>query len=116
MYTVIYTRIAENDLREIYEYIAFELRESIVAQRQVNRIIDAIAGLDHMPERFKLYDSEPWRSKGLRVMPVNKYLVFYVPSAIYSDDMGTVTIIRIIYGGRDIDTQLNETDAEFFEA
>lgn len=39
-------------------------------------------------------------------MPVDNYLVFYVPS---HDDL-TVTVIRIMYGGRDIDKQLEMSE------
>lgn len=56
-----------------------------------------------MPERFRVYDREPWRSRNLRVMPVDNYLVFYIPD----HQAETVTVLRIMYGGRDIDAQLN---------
>ena len=104
-YDVIYMEQAEYDLRGIFEYIAFTLLEPIIAKNQVNRIIDAVTGLNHMPERFPLYDKKPWRRKGLRIMPVDNYLVFYLPSK----SKGIVAIIRIMYGGRDIEKHLTET-------
>ncbi len=55
-----------------------------------------------MPERFRVYDKEPWRSRNLRMMPVDHYLVFYIPNR----DEEAVTIVRVMYGGRDIDRQL----------
>ena len=36
-------------------------------------------------------------------MPVDNYLVFYVPN----HKKQTVTVMRVMYGGRDIDRQLN---------
>ena len=33
---------------------------------------------------------------------IRKYLVLYIPD----DDTQVVTIIRVMYGGRDVDTQL----------
>lgn len=39
----------------------------------------------------------------LRVMPVDNYLVFYIPNK----DTGIVTVIRVMYAGRDVDNQLN---------
>ena len=105
-FKVIYTELAECDLHGIYEYIALTLLEPVYAKNQSNRIIDAIASLDQMPERFRLYDKEPWHSMGLRIMPVDKYLVFYLPSK----SKGIVTVIRIMYGGRDIDGQLRHTE------
>jgi len=105
-FRVIYTELAECDLREIHEYIALTLLEPVYAKSQSKRIIDAAAGLGRMPERFRLYDKEPWHGKGLRIMPVDNYLVFY----LLSESKGTVAIIRIMYGGRDIDEQLKLTE------
>lgn len=98
---VIYTEQAENDLRGIYEYIAFSLLEPEIAKRQTKRIMEAAAKLNEMPFRCRLYEKEPWRGKGLRVLPVDNYLVFYLPV----EDKETVAIIRIMYGGRNIEKQ-----------
>ena len=58
-----------------------------------------------MPGRFKQYSHEPWKSRNLRVMPVGNYLVFYIP-LVESEEKGVVTVIRVIYGGRDVKQQL----------
>ncbi len=58
-----------------------------------------------MPNRFRLYDEEPWKSKGLRVLPIKNYLIFYITD----EENKTVYIARIMYGGRKIESQLNET-------
>ena len=94
---------AELDLRNICNYIAFELLSPENAARQFDRLEEAIGKLDHMPEKYRRYEREPWRSRGVRFFPVDSYLVFYIP------DMNTqiVTIIRVIYGGRDINKELN---------
>lgn len=55
-----------------------------------------------MPERFRAYENEPWHSRGLRIMPVDHYCVLYIPDK----EKAVVTIIRVMYGGRDIDAQL----------
>lgn len=95
---------ADRDLRNIYKYIAFELQSPENAAGQLNRLEESIMGLNQMPERFLGYEKEPWHSRGLRIMPVNNYCVFYIPDA----GNAVVTIIRVMYGGRDIDTQLNK--------
>jgi toxin ParE1/3/4 len=105
IWKVIYTDDALADLQEIYEYIAFTLLEPMTAERQSERILDAADSLENMPMRHRLCDKEPWRSRGLRVLPVDNYLVFYLPNEANS----TVAIIRIMYGGRDVDEQLNQT-------
>ncbi len=69
---------------------------------QLDRLEACIMDLDHMPKRYRQYELEPWKSRGLRVVPVDNYLVLYIPD----DDTQVVTIIRVMYGGRDVDTQL----------
>lgn len=94
---------AESDLRSIFEYIAFELQSVQNAAGQLSRLEESINSLDQMPERFKRYDKEPWRSRGLRVMPIDNYIVFYIPN----HDTKVVNIVRVMYGGRDVDAQLS---------
>ena len=105
IWKVVYTGQAEQDLRGIYEYIAFTLLEPEVAMRQVKRIMDSIAKLSHTPMRHRLLDKEPWRSKGLRISQTDNYLAFYLPV----EAQATVAVIRIMYGGRDILEQLSES-------
>ena len=101
-YEIRMTPQAQNDLRGIFEYIAFTSQSPQNAAGQLDRLEGSIDSLAQMPERFRVYDKEPWRSRNLRIMPVDHYLVFYIPNR----EEETVTIIRVIYGGRDIDRQL----------
>lgn len=103
-YEVRLTTQAENDLRGIFEYIAFDLQSVQNAAGQLDRLEQGIASLDQMPERFRVYENEPWRSRNLRIMPVDNYLVFYIPD----HEEQIVRIMRIMYGGRDVDRQLNQ--------
>ena len=104
MFTVEVSDQADVDLRNIYEYIAFELQSPENAGGQLDRLEEGIMSLDKMPERFQEYENEPWYSRGLRIMPVDNYCVLYIPDA----EKTVVTIIRVMYGGRDIDTQLKK--------
>ena len=103
IYSVQITSRAESDLREIYEYIAYELLSPPTAARQLQRLEEEVLSLDQMPNRYPAYLEEPWHSRGLRVMSVDNYLVFYIPDAAEQ----TVTVIRVMYGGRDIDSHLD---------
>ncbi len=105
---VVYSEQAELDLRSIYEYITFSLLAPEVAKKQTRRILDGIANLNQLPLRYQLYEKEPWQSKGLRVLPVDNYLVFYVPV----ESQITVAVIRIMYGGRNFEEQLGRTDVD----
>ena len=86
-YKVQLTTEAEDDIRSIFEYIAFNLHSVQNAVGQIDRS----------------YEKEPWHSRNLHIMPVNNYLIFYVPD----DKDQTVTVIRIMYSRRDIDSQLD---------
>lgn len=50
---------ANSNLRNIYEYIAFELQSPENAIGQLNRLEKMILSLEEMPERFRRYDKEP---------------------------------------------------------
>ncbi|MCI7492346.1 MAG: type II toxin-antitoxin system RelE/ParE family toxin [Lachnobacterium sp.] len=93
---------ADKDLRNIYEYIAFELQAPENASGQIDRLEKHILSLDSMPEKYRIYDKEPWKSRGLHILPVDNYVVLYIPDT----DTKVVTILRIMYSGRDIDKQL----------
>ena len=101
-YEVIISSQAEEDLRGIYEYIAFELRSPQNAAGQLDRLEKNILSLYTMPNRYRAYDREPWHSRGLRVLPVDNFVVLYIPD----EDRRTVTVVRVMYGGRDIENQL----------
>ena len=105
---VIYSARARQDLRNIYEYISYDLLVPETATRQTRRIMKEIRLLDEMPMRHRLYDDETWHSQGVRFFPVDNYLVFYLPD----ETKNTVYIVRIIYSGRDIKKQLSETTLE----
>ena len=82
----------------------YELKSPETASGQLDRLEKNILDLDFMPDRFRLYEKEPWHSRGLRIMPVDNYLVFYITD----HSAKTVTVIRIMYGGRDVDAQLKK--------
>ena len=101
-YAISFSDEALSELREIYEYIAFDLLETAVAQRQVNRIRKEIASLDSMPKRYRTVEWEPWKSMEMRRLNVENYSVFYL---VREEDM-TVYIVHIFYGRRDIQKRL----------
>ena len=103
-YEVTLTPEAKHDLREIYRYIAVDLQSEQNANGQLDRLEENILKLDEMPERFRVYDREPWHSRNLRVMPVDNYLVFYIPD----HEEQVVHIMRVMYRGRDVSRQLHQ--------
>lgn len=99
---VIYSEEARHDLRAIYEYIAYELKVPDIATGQVQRIMSMIFYLKDMPMRYPLYEEEPWNKRGIRSVPVDNYIIFYLPE----EESHAVNILRIMYSGRDISKQL----------
>ena len=99
-----YTATAKKDLQNIIDYISFDLREPDIAKRQVGRIMKQIRLLDNMPKRFKVYDEEPFKSRGLRYYNVDNFEIFY----LVNQETNTVFIVRIIYGGRDVKKQIGD--------
>ena len=96
MPTLIVSPLAEEDLEEIW---------SFVAERDVeaaNRLIDEITGrFDHL-----LAYPEAGRARhellvNLRSLPVKRYVIFYQPT----DD--GVEIFRVLHGSRDIQSEFD---------
>ena len=98
IYKIDYSENSLEDLKNIYEYIAFELFSPITASTQVKRIIKAISLLKRTPFMYKVYEEEPWQSKGIHIFSVDSYCIFYLPNK----KSKSVTIVRIVYGGRGI--------------
>ena len=103
---VVYSRQAQTDLHEIYEYIATILLSRENAASTLRRIMAAVRSLETMPESNPLYKEEPWRSKGLRFITARNYMIFYLVDTAAQ----CVSIVRIMYGGRDISRQLETSD------
>ena len=95
-YVVEMTDQARTDLRSIYEYIAFVLQSKINADRQLDRIEREILSLSELPERYKVLDLGFEATKTIR-------MVYHV-----AKERGTVQILRILYGGRDIPAELEK--------
>lgn len=95
---------ANRDLRNIFEYIFYNLNAPQSASGILDKLENGILSLEEMPNRHKVIEREPWMSRKVRLMPVGNYVVIY-----HSDDnTATVNIMRILYGGRDIDAELNK--------
>ena len=103
-YTIKYSTKAINDLRDIYSYIAFNLQAPETSAKMVRQIRNSIKELDFMPERNPILDWEPWNSLNTHKMHVGNYLVFYIVDPLQS----SVSIVRIVYGKRDIAKALSE--------
>ena len=105
-YRVRLSEQADADLRGIYEYIAFHLRSVQNAAGQLERLEKAIYELDTMPNRYPAYKKGKWEERALRRMPVDNYLVYYIPD----EGKRTVEVLRVLYGRMDADRELDRAD------
>ncbi len=96
---------AQDDLRSIYEYITVNLQSVQNAEGQSKRLIKAVNSLSYLPERFRKCDNELWESRNLRIMNVDNYKIFYITD----NEANTVTVLRIIYGRRNIEELFNQS-------
>ncbi len=96
-YKVLMTQPATGDLLATARYIAKELKEPAAAKKMVAKLREAVMSLSDMPTRHALVTDERLALLGIRKLPVDNYIVFYV---ISEADM-VVTVVRILYGRRD---------------
>ena len=99
-YVVEITDEALADMEQLYNHIAFVLLAPENAMGQYNRIADEILKLSVFSERFRIIDSEPEHSNGIRRMLVDNYSVFY----IIKEDKVIVT--DVLYSASDIEERL----------
>lgn len=107
-YQVQITRTAKQDLRDVVSYVGTQLQEHRTAQKLYRMIRENMLNLDYMPERYPLWEDEPWHSYGVRKLLVNNYVVLY----LVDHEIERVRVVRVIYAGRDISKLLEETEFE----
>ena len=103
-FTVVFTDRAKTDLRSIYTYIAFTLQSRLNADRQLARIEKEIMSLSELPERYKRVPPDLGLTDDVRMVSVDHYCVIYR----VRKKPDTVQILRILYGGRDFQSALEE--------
>lgn len=104
-YLIKYSDEALQDLKNIFEYIASQLREPVIAAAQINRIREQIRSLGQFPARNKKVAWEPWHSIGMRQMPVDNFIAFYT----IDDNQPAVKIGRVFYGKRDVQSYVRQS-------
>ena len=97
IYHVIISEAAEMDMKEIAGYISDELNSPQAALDLMYEIQRQILELRQMPKRFALVTNDELANRGIHLIPIKNYLVFYV----VDEQTKTVNIVRIIYGRRD---------------
>jgi toxin ParE1/3/4 len=107
IWKVQYSAQAKDDLWGIHDYIAHNLKEPVVAERMVNRILDAVDDLAVSPYG-RCFELEPWHSMGMRRINVGNYAVLFIPE----ETVGVIKIVRVFYGRMDIEQALEKTELD----
>lgn len=104
MYKVIITKPAEDDLLSAINYIDEEIKNPIAAQRLLGKFEKIIGTLASMPLRHELVPDDYLRQLGIRSIPIDNYLAFYIARV----EEETVIVVRILYARRDWQNILNK--------
>ena len=105
-YSVSLSAEAKEDLRSIAAHISLTLKNTIAARNLTQRIRKEVRGLNLFPTRYGLVDWEPWHSSGVHKMSVDNFMVYY----IVRDDSSEFIVLRIFYGGRDVESIVTNDD------
>lgn len=105
-YTVRITQPAQQQLREIADYIRFTLQSPNTAITMLDTLAEEILSLDQFPNRVPLTEEEPWHSQGIHKLPVKNFLVYFW----VDEETKQVHVIGVIYGRRDQRHQLSNLD------
>jgi toxin ParE1/3/4 len=100
---IVFSSEAQNDLFDLYDYIAAHSSPER-ALTYIERIEEVCLGLETLPERGTRKDEV---RPGLRIIGFERRvtIAFHVQS-------DRVTILRILYGGRDLSRALSEDEPE----
>lgn len=93
-YSLKFTPKAEEDLDEIYGYIANNLFAPEAAENLMDKLENSILRLKAFPYSCSLVLDEPLKKRGYRKLIVDNYIVFY----LVNEQEHQVIIMRILYG------------------
>lgn len=98
-YSFRFTEKAELDLDEILHYIAVDLANPVAAQNFGRKIFEQIDMVRKFPDLGVPVDNEFLSDKIIRKLLVDNYIIYY--KAHYDEKI--ISVIRIIYGKRNLD-------------
>ena len=99
-YSVRLTSYSIFQIQETISYISKVLLVPETAIAWSDYLEQQIAGLNIMPARFPLVDIDPWRTNGIRRMPVKNFVIYY----FVDESKKEVWVTAVVYSKRN---QLN---------
>ena len=96
-----FTYLAEEDLDDILSYLCNELCNKTAAANFYSKAMEAIDRMCEFPESYPLVENE-FVDRKIRKAIIDNYVLYY-----YCDiDEKLITILRIVYGKRDLEMLL----------
>lgn len=102
VFNVIITEPANDDLEEIVTYLSETLDNPSAADRLTERVDRVIDHLSIMPEMYDSLSVYEEQKKGLRKVPLGKYLMVFQ----IDEPSETVRILRFFHGTQDYGAML----------
>lgn len=96
-YKVKITDIAEKQVRGITAYISKVLLSPKAARSCLTKLKALTVSLNEIPHRFPLFETEPWRSDGIRKTLAGNFIVYFW----IDEPTKTVWVTAVIYAKRD---------------
>lgn len=98
-YSYRFTEKAEQDFDEILQYISVDLVNPTAAQNLGRKVFEKIDIVRAFPDSGALIDNEFLSDKTVRKLSVDNYVIYY--KAHYDERI--ISILRIVYGKRNLD-------------
>ena len=95
MHKVVYLPLAEADILEAVDYIAFNLDSPSAAEDLLSEIDKTVKLITEFPYAFELYWTDRPMKDEIRKVSIKNYVLYY---AVFHD---TVEIRRFLHGRRD---------------
>jgi len=101
-FNLVVSDTADHSIDDILSYIDKELKNSVAALSWLDRLEMLFEKLVNHPEMFPLAKDPRIAVKGIRVAPLDNYVIAYKANG--ADE--TVFIVNVFYGGRDYEKYL----------
>lgn len=98
-YSYRFTEKAEQDFDDILRYISVDLANPAAAQNLGRRMFEQIDMVRAFPDSGAPVDNEFLSDKTVRKLSVDNYIIYY--KAHYDEQI--ISVIRIVYGKRNLD-------------
>ena len=102
VYRVTFSEQASDDLDRIIRYICYDLSNPSAASRFYVAVNDKLDLLRGNPYIYPLYHDDKLNALGYRFIIIGNYLLFF----LIDNDSAAVSIVRILYGKRNVSSIL----------